>query len=313
MRRLQRLVALVLAGCVAVLLAGCGTGPSPFDTAATVGSRSVPVDELRSALSTKAATGGPNGGPLPTTALADFSHQYLTLAIRHELLTEEARRDGVVVSAPDVDRTVAMAGGPAEAAANGFDPAMFRQIIADQMLATTLGRRVVRGFQVTVNCAAVPDRAAADALATRLAADPARAPLVTGQPPSVVNLANPSPRLPDCATSSLVFGLPAGTVAVVPPPSPQTAPDASNPTWTVIHVVSRIVPPVAPGPDPSSSSPRPIDDELSVVGRRLVQPLALQLGVTVNPRYGVWDPAQFGVVSDQASAGTVRPAGPPSP
>jgi hypothetical protein len=42
-------------------------------------------------------------------------------------------------------------------------------------------------------------------------------------------------------------------------------------------------------------------------GQRAIQPLSLELGVRVNPRYGTWDPTQQRVVGTPAAAGTVVP------
>jgi hypothetical protein len=42
-------------------------------------------------------------------------------------------------------------------------------------------------------------------------------------------------------------------------------------------------------------------------GLRAIQPLAVELGVRVNPRYGVWDPTQVRVAPTVADAGTVEP------
>ncbi|HEY2191488.1 MAG TPA: hypothetical protein VGH76_04170 [Actinomycetospora sp.] len=42
-------------------------------------------------------------------------------------------------------------------------------------------------------------------------------------------------------------------------------------------------------------------------GLRAVQPVAVQLGVRVNPRYGVWDPTQERVAPTAADAGTITP------
>jgi hypothetical protein len=45
--------------------------------------------------------------------------------------------------------------------------------------------------------------------------------------------------------------------------------------------------------------------QLVSIGERQLQPVADQVGVTVNPRYGVWDPIQMRVVGADEKAGEI--------
>ena len=49
-------------------------------------------------------------------------------------------------------------------------------------------------------------------------------------------------------------------------------------------------------------------DRQDDIGRRFTQPLAQELGVRVNPRYGVWDPLRLAVLAPGTPAGLVLPA-----
>lgn len=332
-RRSARILVSLVSVLVLGVLAGCGSGPSRNGAAAIVGDQVVSVEQiqqqlrvvapqLRSALDEQATqTGQAPGAPVPNDVLASQSRRLLTVAVFHALLTEQARRDGVTAGPQQVDRAMAALGGPQAAAASGYDAATFRQVVSDRVLATQIGRRAFDRLAVTVDYATVGSRAEADALATRLAADPARAgALFAGLPPgSAASGLSLRPGSDfgsgaQAAASSVVFGLPAGTVAVVAPPSSTQAetPDPSTQPWTVIHVARRAATatPGGPGVTPGAA----VDDRtMTEVGLRLVQPLALELGVTINPRYGAWDPSQLAIVASPAAAGTVRPAAEPAP
>jgi hypothetical protein len=50
-------------------------------------------------------------------------------------------------------------------------------------------------------------------------------------------------------------------------------------------------------------------DDLARIGERLLQPVAEQVGVRVNPRFGVWDPITLRVVPEGEAGGAVLPPG----
>jgi hypothetical protein len=330
--RARRAVVALTTILVAVVLAGCGSGPGRGDAAAIVGTQVVPIEQiqeqlrvvapqLRSALDEQAAqTGTAPGAAVPNDVLAAQSRRLLTVAVFHDLLTEQAARDGVTASPQQVDQAMAALGGPQAASASGYDDATFRQVVTDRVLATQIGRRAFDRLAVTVDYATVANRAEADRLAARLAADPTRArDLFAGLPQGsaasglALRPGSDFGNGAQAAASSVVFGLPAGTVAVVAPPAQAQAenPDPSTQPWTVIHVAQRSLdaPPGGPGLTPGSA----VDDRtMTEVGLRLVQPLALQLGVTINPRYGTWDPSQLAIVSSPSAAGTVSPVATPA-
>ena len=68
-------------------------------------------------------------------------------------------------------------------------------------------------------------------------------------------------------------------------PSPQSG-------WIVLRVTDRRTEPNA---DPSAVANLG-EADLATIGERLLQPLAEQVGVRVNPRYGMWDPISLRVV-----------------
>lgn len=323
MGRLLPLVASVVVGLV--VLAGCGTGPSRVGAAAIVGDHVITVDEIQAGLRTAvpdlrvavdqqgAAQGVVPGGPIPPQLLAQESRRLVTVRVLHELIAEQSRRDGITVTPQRVDAALARAGG-AEGAArgSGFDPATIRRLVSDQIAASDIGRRVFDHLAVTVDYAVTPDRASAEALARQVAADPGRAPQLFGaggQGATGLSLrpgADQGAGLRSSA-SSVLFGLPAGTVAITPGGSgSQSGQDPAQGPWSVIHVRERRLdaPPPGPGVTPATAVD---DDTMFGFGLRQLQPLALELGVTVNPRYGAWDPTQLDVVDNPAAAGVVMP------
>ena len=61
-----------------------------------------------------------------------------------------------------------------------------------------------------------------------------------------------------------------------------------------------------PSADPSAVASLG-ESDLATIGERLLQPLAEQVGVRVNPRYGVWDPISLRVVPADQTDGAILP------
>ena len=96
---------------------------------------------------------------------------------------------------------------------------------------------------------------------------------------------------------SVVFGTPVGDV-VAYQPDPQQA------TWNVFRVTDRRTDARAPGAPATLSL-----QQLYLIGQRTLQPLADDLAVRVNPRYGVWDQVSLRVVPADQTAGLVLVSG----
>ena len=96
---------------------------------------------------------------------------------------------------------------------------------------------------------------------------------------------------------SVVFGTPVGDV-VAYQPDPQQA------TWNVFRVTDRRTD-ARPGGAPATLSLQ----QLYLIGQRTLQPIADDLSVRVNPRYGVWDQVSLRVVPANQTAGLVLAPG----
>jgi hypothetical protein len=98
------------------------------------------------------------------------------------------------------------------------------------------------------------------------------------------------------AASTVLFGLPIGRTAYFQP-SPQQG------GWIVLRVTDRKVDPNA---DPNAAASLG-DSDLAAIGQRLLQPLAEEVGVRVNPRFGVWDPVSMRVIAANQEGGAILP------
>ena len=98
------------------------------------------------------------------------------------------------------------------------------------------------------------------------------------------------------AASTVLFGLPIGRTAYFQP-SPQQG------GWIVLRVTDRKEDPNA---DPNAAASLG-DSDLAAIGQRLLQPLAEEVGVRVNPRFGVWDPVSMRVVAANQEGGAILP------
>ncbi len=338
----RRVLPALLAGLTALgVLTSCSSAPDGSaapepgaGVAAVVGDQVVTTDLLTQRIRTAAPvlaqalaaqSGRQSGSPLdPATlspsTLADESRELLGTAILHEVIAEASRREGIVVPPAQVDAQVAAAGGAQAAAGSGYDAATLRELISDQIAVAEIGRREFDRLAVTVDIGTFPSRADAERAATRLAVDPGTDAL-DGLPPQARVIAqalrpgsvDPNARVR--TASSLVFGLPGRTVSISgsAPSSPgQPAPDPSTQPWTVVRVRDRNVD--AP-PGGADTVPASLVDDTTMIqfGLRAIQPLSIELGVRVNPRYGVWDPTQERVAPTAADAGTVVPLRVPVP
>lgn len=289
-----------VAAAVAVIgavISGCG-GPNQAGTAVFVGDSAVPIEHVQSQLDTAlakkdlmaqiTAQGGTTAG---------LARSIVTRAVMHDLLTRRAAEVGIVVTDAQIDAQITQSGG-ADALLDGslYDLPMLRQRVRDDLIATQLAQREVGGLVVTADLVAATSRDAADQAAAILQAGGAQADALFADPRRSVRgqtfAAASSPQ----EASTVLFGVPAGTVVAFQP-----SPDQS--TWIVARVTDRRTDAPADPAAVSSIS----QTQLVAIGQRLLQPTAEQAGIRVNPRYGVWDPIQMQIVGEDQQTGTVLP------
>jgi hypothetical protein len=183
-----------------------------------------------------------------------------------------------------------------------YDPALARETVRDRLIAEGLTAKYLDRLAVTVDVTVAGSRDEALTKARQLAAGPAQANEVLSADGQNAqrNLRLRAALVPQSAALFL-FGTPAGQVVA-------TQTSSSPDIWTVVRVTSRTTdgPPTA---DPGATSLAQLGEQtLDQIGRRLTQPLADQLGVRVNPRYGTWDPLYLNVIPPTIEPSVVLPA-----
>ncbi|WP_214368910.1 hypothetical protein [Pseudonocardia sp. H11422] len=294
MRRQLGRVAVAVA-VVGAVVSGCGSGPSQVGSAVIVGADAVPLDRVQSQLDVALAkTEAVSQLAARGVGTDDIARDVVTRAVVHDLLARTAATEGVVVSDAQVDAELAASGGADVAVQSSlYDLPALRERIRDELVAAELARRYVDRLAVTVDVAAATSREEAEAKARAIAAGGAAADAVFAEN-AQRDLQFRAASDPEAAAMAF-FGTTAGRVVVFQP-----APQQSG--WIVLRVVERRTDAPPAGPPAASQ----IDQATLVrIGERLLQPLADEIGVRVNPRYGVWDPIRLRVVAEGEEAGMI--------
>ncbi|WP_051772817.1 SurA N-terminal domain-containing protein [Saccharothrix sp. NRRL B-16314] len=289
MRTVQRRFTLIGAAvtAVALLVAGCGNGPAHVGSAAIVGDTVLPLEQVQQRLEIVLKK-EPEAQKLHDQRKLDqVARQLVTLGVQHELIVLAAQREGVTVSEEDVTESVEQAGGADVASQNTvYDAATFRERAKDQLLLVELARKYADRMEVTFDYFFAKDNAEAIEKAKQVAKDPAKmAEFVADAPQSAEGqaLSRKGQRVrsadsPQAAQSPL-FGVPAGSVVAF-------APDPSSAQWIVAYVTDRKTDVRTSG---ESSTGQLTPQLLEQIGLRLVQSLAGDPEIQINPRYGMWD------------------------
>jgi SurA N-terminal domain len=282
---------------IGAVISGCG-GPSQAGTAAFVGDNAIPLERVQTQLDAALAKKDliaqltSQGG-----STAGIARSIVTRAVMHDLLTLRAAQDGIVVTDAQVDAQITENGGP-DALLDGslYDLPMLRERVRDDLIAAELVRRVVPGLVVTADLVAATSRADADAAAAALQAGGAEADALFGDPrTSARGTTFDAASSPDNA-STVLFGVPVGTVVTFQP-------DPQQSTWIVARVVERRT----DAPSDPAVATSISQSQLIAIGERMLQPTAEEVGIRVNPRYGVWDPIQLRIVAEDQQVGSVLP------
>lgn len=290
---------------VAVLgavVSGCGAGPSQVGSAVIIGSDAIPLAQVQEQITTalspeKAqAVAGRNQGAGGDYGPQQVAREVVTAAILSNLLDRRIAEEGITISDAEVDAALAGIGTAEELdQVSLYTPEVQRERIRDDLAAAALGAKYVDRLGVTLQFTGFPTEEEALAAAQIAAAGgPAADAVFADAPPEGQAAQIRAAENPALATS-FAFGTPAGSVVVLQP-----AQDGAP--WTVVRILERTndLPPTGP-----SAVDRFSQADLQLIGYRLLQPLAAELGVQVNPRYGVWDPIQLGVVGAEETAGVI--------
>ncbi|ONI86218.1 hypothetical protein ALI22I_26330 [Saccharothrix sp. ALI-22-I] len=289
MRTVQRRFTLIGAAVatVALLVAGCGTGPGHVGSAAIVGDTVLPLEQVQQRLDIVLKK-EPEAQKLHDQRKLDqVARQLVTLGVQHELVELAARREGVTVSEEAVTEAVDQAGGADLASQNTvYDAATFRERAKDQLLMVELARKYVDRMEVTFDYFLTKDNTDAFEKAKQVAADPARmAEFVADAPQGNEGqtLGKQGQRVHSAESPQTaqwpLFGVAPGTVVAF-------APDPSSAQWMVAYITDRKTDVRSSG---ESATEQLTPQMLEQIGLRLVRMLAGDPEIQINPRYGLWD------------------------
>lgn len=293
---------------MAVLVGGCSASAiNQVGTAAFVGGTEISTEQVQDQLHTVLDK---EGTQVRTQLVAgrqldELSRQILTLLIRHELIKVAAQRERLEVTAGQVSKLLYDLGGPEEASEGTiWDAEGFREQARDQLLMAQLGRKTLNSA-VTFDYTTAATRAAAIRRAEDLAAagrqrarELIRADVQANKDAAVAKrvVAGDDPIF----AASPAFGVPKDTVVAFQL--------ADTQPWLIAVIRNR-----AEDAEPSDQAPDPDDLDpalLEAIGLRQLAEVAQELGIRINPRYGVWDQVNLQVAADENEiGGFVAPLG----
>lgn len=286
-----------------LVFAGCGSGPSQASSAAIVGQRAIPLEDVQNEINWLLANVPQAREMADNRKFDNFSRKVVGERIVHELLAIAAQREGLDVEQGAVTQMIESSGGTEEAAKLvGAEPDRLRELAADQILLQKLAEKKLSAVSIDLVGAVVTGESAGStakdralALGKQIAADPAKARSLVGEGGRQVieqRLALSEVLGSDSASlaSSALFGVKPGTVVVIQPNPEQGA------AWLVALVKDRDVDEGAKKPGQAGEAD---PNTLYNIGLRMLAPIAEEVGVRVNPRYGVWDQAGMTVAASE--------------
>ncbi len=303
-----------LAGLIAVsALALSACAPAHPGAAATVGNDRITVAQLQAL--TNRTLADPSFAATNGTDTAAVQRQELTNLVNHHLLDVAAREKGVSVTEGEVGTTISTVlkqegsqqALDKDAAAHGIAP----EDVHDYFYYATLESKLAPKIETPVVHVAhilVKDQQTAQQILAQVKADPS----------SFASIAKSK----SIDTGSAANGGDLGTA-----PSAQfvtkfaDAVDAATVGsyfvvqtqfgWHVVHLISRTNESLQQITGGASSTAQTAQQTASAVIARYLDGVAKQAGgISVNPRYGVWDSDQGGVVAAGGKLSSVPPAGP---
>ena len=317
-----------LLATLVLLTAACGdTRPG---TAAYVGDGAVTVAELqgqvgdvlayRSGAGAVTAAPAASGAATPPpaadvrTQVPAITQQVLSQDVLRRLVDSAVRRTGFRVDEGQVSTQLATLDTPtllAQPAQAYLTPDTLGALVRDQLVLAQLGKQAWDGLAVTIDLVLAADRGDAQAKAGQMATGADASARVVAQAVAAGKQAQQGLALTPGGAASLattpVFGTPEGGAVAFE----LTGQQSQAPQWYAARIVSRATD--APAPTTSgavSAAQASIGDTLSL-GLTLLPQLAGAPQITINPRYGQWDPTAQRVIAatDVPASVVVAPAG----
>ncbi len=286
---LKRFSLVGVAALLTVSAVGCGTGPAKAGSAAIVGGQTIDLktvqDRTIAVLKKEpAAQQWQQQGKLD-----QVSRWVLADEIIHKIVEHAAQRENIKVDETKVYDAVQERGGPDEASKRSVqDATTIHRKQRDALVLGELARRNLATLEITIDFFQVKGPKEAKEKAEEAAADPAKfAKFVQEAPRSAsgqqlaatdrkVRVSQNAPLV-----STMLWGVKPGTVVAFPG-------DQQQASWMVALVKERNTVPAMPGEEELADGVTP--QVLGAFGMRIAQFHAADLGIEINPRYGVWDP-----------------------
>lgn len=289
---MSRAVAAVAAVLSTAMLAGCGSGPSKVTSAAIVGDTAITIEYVQDWWDRYVSDPERKEQVRAAEAYDDLGRVIVTQAVRHELLRLVAEREKLDFDEADVSELIEELGG-AQAAVDAtnsiYDRDTIRDRARDQLLAVALGRKYFETTAVRYDFTTAATADEARARARELARDPdrareaIRADARTGAETGIDEELSMSSALGIGTLNTPLFSVPARSVVAYQDPD-----EASQGRWIVAVIHERHTD-ARPSTSQGAITVDSVDDgRLEGVGLQLLGPLAREIGVQINPRYGVW-------------------------
>ena len=277
---------------LSVLLAGCGTGPSQVGTAAVVGDTAVSLERVQDWWQRVVSDDKLKEQLRDRGQFDDLGRVIVRETARHELLRQVAAREGLRFDEAQVSELITALGGE-QAAVEALGPIVYdastiRDRARDQLLTVDLGRKFF-DTTVTFDVTTAKSREQALAKARELAAaDPDRARSVieaagrSGAQVAIDQRQSIGDNI-DFALSTPLFAVPAGYVLAFPNPD-----QASQGQWFVTVLRERGTAGSSSRRQGSTTAGEVDESRLEGVGLKVLGVYSREIGVRMNPRYGVW-------------------------
>jgi len=280
---------------VALLATGCGTGPAKAGSAAIVGGQAIELQTVQDRTITVLKKEPAAQQMQDQGKLDQVSRLVLADEITHKIAEYAGQRENITVDETKVYDAIQERGGPEEASKQSeHDATTIHRRQRDAMIMGELARRNLSTLEVTIDFFQVKDPKEAKEKAKEATADPAKFAKFVQEAPrtsSGQQASGTGQKVRVSENASLVhtmlWGVKPGTVVAFPA-------DEQQASWMVALVKERNTVSATPGEDELADRMDP--QLLAAFGLRIAQFHAADLGIEVNPRYGVWDPTGATVV-----------------
>ncbi|MPY78003.1 MAG: hypothetical protein GEV04_05800 [Actinophytocola sp.] len=300
---IRRFTLLFTVAITAVVLAGCGGGPTKANAAAIVGDERVSLDSVQSEVQWLLDNVPDMRKLEQENKLSLLSRHIVQTRVRHELIEAAARQHGLRANAGEVDQLLQQVGGAERAPSQfGVQSSRVREFASDYVLLQQLAEHNLDRISVEFVGAYIsgesPNQTAKEKamdLGRKIAEAPDQAKQlaqengteVIDQSVSLRELA--SGQQTALLAASPLFSADEGTV-VVTQPSPQ-----QGSLWLVALVEDRQVTSGSGGAPSTPVAPQ----LLAQIGIQQLAPFAAEQGVEISPRFGVWNQATVAIAENE--------------